>query len=253
MMQRRGDDDRLSFDDGVSPLAACALTVRNDVWPFAEANRPAIDAHWARATQTNPGYFNGVVHLVDVVHLDGDRLDASLIRTDFKSYLFWRDQGFPEAGVLDGFGSALIRSSDSYTMLGRQRAGNVNGGLAYPPSGFIDESDVATDGTIDIAGSVAREVSEETGIDAAALVREAGLYLTRSGPQLSIAVPFRISITAAEFVRVAECHIALSSDSELDAIIAVAGLSDIKGLSLPRYARVLLEAILSETWSSRTL
>jgi hypothetical protein len=60
-------------------------------------------------------------------------------------------------------------------------------------------------------------------------------------------------MTAAEFVRVAECHIALSSDSELDAIIAVAALSDIKGLSLPRYARVLLEALLSETRSSRTL
>lgn len=253
MMQRRSDDNRLSFDDGVSPLAACNLAVRSDFWPFAETNRPAIDAHWARATQTNPGYFNGVVHLVDRVHLDGDRLDASLVRTDFKSYLFWRDQGFPEAGVLDGFGSALIHSSDRYLMLGRQRTGNVNGGLVYPPSGFIDESDVATDGTIDIAGSVAREVSEETGIDAAALVKEAGFHLTRSGSQLSIAVPFRIPMTAAEFVRFAERHIALSSDSELDAVIAVATLSDIKGLSLPRYARVLLEALLSETLSSRTL
>ena len=89
--------------------------------------------------------------------------------------------------------------------------------------------------------------------DAAALVRNTGFYLTRSGAQLSIAVPFQVSMPAAEFVRVAERHIGLSSHSELDAIIAVAGLSDIKGLSLPRYARVLLEALLAESWSSRTL
>ena len=129
-----------------------------------------------QATQSNPRYFNGVVHLVDDVRLDGDSASMlRFVRTDFKSYLFWRDQGFPEAGVLDGFGSALIRSSDGHMMLGRQRAGNVNAGLAYPPAGFIDEQDVEADGSIDIAGSVAREVSEETGIDAAALVRDDGL------------------------------------------------------------------------------
>jgi hypothetical protein len=253
MMQRRSDDNRLSFDDGVRPLAACSLKVRSDFWPFAEMNAAAIDAHWAQASQTNPGYFNGVVHLVEDMRFDGDRLDASLVKTDFKSYLLWRNQGFPEAGVLDGFGSALIRSSDGHMMLGRQRQGNINAGLAYPPSGFIDERDVQSDGSIDIAGSVAREVSEETGVDAAALVRDGGFYLTRSGAQLSIAVPFQVSMAAAEFVRVAERHIALSSDSELDAIIPVAGLSDIKGLSLPRYARVLLEALLAESSSSRTL
>ena len=253
MMHRRSDDYRLSFENGVRPLAACSLKVGSALWPFAEANKSAIEAHWAKVVQINPRYFNGVVHLVEDMRFDNCVLDASLLKTDFKSYLFWRDQGFPEAGVLDGFGSALIRSSDGHLMLGRQRAGNVNAGLAYPPAGFIDEQDVDADGSIDIAGSVAREVSEEMGIDAAALVRNTGFYLTRSGAQLSIAVPFRVSMPAAEFVRVAERHIGLSSHSELDAIIAVAGLSDIKGLSLPRYARVLLEALLAESWSSRTL
>ena len=126
-------------------------------WPFAEANKSAIEAHWAKVIQINPRYFNGVVHLVEDMHFDNGVLDASLLKTDFKSYLFWRDQGFPEAGVLDGFGSALIRSSDGHMMLGRQRAGNVNAGLAYPPAGFIDErTSKRTDRLISPAASRAK-------------------------------------------------------------------------------------------------
>jgi 8-oxo-dGTP pyrophosphatase MutT (NUDIX family) len=234
------------FVDGVRRLAACVLKVESDAWAYAQTNTEAIDAHWVQAKQRSPKYFNGVVHLVQDIRCEGDRFDASLVRTDFKSYLYWREQGFPEAGVLDGFGSALIRSSDGHIILGRQRKGNVNSGLAYPPSGFIDEQDIGANGSIDIVESVVREVTEETGIEAGALIKGEGFHLTRSGAQLSIAVAFRVPISTPELVRFVERKIASSRDSELEAVIPVASRRDIQDLAMPRYARLLLDALFAE-------
>jgi hypothetical protein len=239
-MQNQSHCELLHRADGVTKLASCALRASGARWAFADKNAKAIDAHWVEARQANPNYFNGIVYLVDGGTLSGAALQASLLRTDFKSYLYWRCAGFPEAGVLDGFGSALIRTQDGRIMLGRQRLGNVNGGQVYAPAGFIDERDVDGEGLVRIGRSALREAAEETGIDPAALVKDEGFYLTRSGPQLSIAVPLRVSMTAAEFVRRAAQHIAASPNSELDAIVPVAGLRDIGDLPMPRYMRMLL-------------
>jgi 8-oxo-dGTP pyrophosphatase MutT (NUDIX family) len=238
--------ERNSFHcrEGVTKLASCSLRGGDGRWTFAEENAAAVAAHWHEAQRSNPNYFNGTIYLVDGVVLSGDALEASLLRTDFKSYLYWRASGFPDAGVLDGFGSALIRSEDGHLMLGRQRTGNVNGGQAYAPAGFIDAQDVDADGVIHIERSVLREAAEETGIDPGALIREAGFYLTRSGPQLSIAVPLRARMTTAEFMRRAREHIAASANSELETIIPVGALSDVVDVAMPRYMHTLLEALM---------
>jgi 8-oxo-dGTP pyrophosphatase MutT (NUDIX family) len=245
-MQNLSERKWFHCPEGVTKLSSCALRVSSARWSFAHENAEAIDAHWAEAKRSNPNYFNGVVYLVDDVAISDGALQASLLKTEFKSYLYWRANGFPPAGVLDGFGSALIRSDDGHIMLGRQRAGNVNGGQAYAPAGFIDGQDVDAEGLIHIERSALREVAEETGIDAGAITKDDGFYLTRSGPQLSMAVPLRARMTTAEFVSRAEQHIRASHNSELDAIIPVAGLHDVENLPMPRYMRVLLDAVLAD-------
>jgi 8-oxo-dGTP pyrophosphatase MutT (NUDIX family) len=245
-MQDRSAGSSFSLRDGVTALSTCTLRTRAEAWAFAEKNAAAIEAAWQRTRLSYPQYFNGTVYLISDVRIDQGALEASLVRTDFKSHLFWRQQGYPEAGVLDGFGSALIRSSDDHFMLGRQRAGNVNAGLAYAPAGFIDAQDVDQDGFVHIAQSAAREAAEETGLDVTAFVQGEGLHLTKSRAQLSIAVPFRIKMSTAEFLEVAGRHIAESPESELDAIIPVAGLRDIEGVAVAPYMRMLLEALFGE-------
>ncbi len=91
-------------ENGVKVVSRCALKVVDGVWPFAEKYRAEIDAHWQVATASNPSYFNGVVYLISEVRSAGSELHANHIRTDFKSYLYWRSLGFPDAGVIDGFG-----------------------------------------------------------------------------------------------------------------------------------------------------
>jgi ADP-ribose pyrophosphatase YjhB (NUDIX family) len=177
--------------DRVVPISECRLRATSDSWTYATANSELIETSWRRAVADNPQFFNGVVHLIDGLSLEDGLLDARLVRTDFKSYLFWREAGFPQAGVLDGFGSALIRSSDGALVLGRQRAGNVNGGLAYLPGGFIDARDVDGDGAIDIAASVARELLEETGLTAPVVKAQPGFIVTQTGAHVSLAVTYQ--------------------------------------------------------------
>ncbi len=230
-------------ENGVKAISSCTLKVVEGNWQFAEENAAQIEANWQKAKALNPNYFNGVVHLMKDIRSAGNEIHATLIPTDFKSYLYWRELGFPEAGVIDGFGSALIRSSDGRFILITQREGNVNHGFAYLPSGFIDHQDVLADGAVDIGASVAREVDEEIGEAASMLEREEGFILVREGVHLCFAVPFYLPMTSEELAaRVAE-HNAVTDDPEIDAIIPVANLNDLDGLKVLPHARALLEAL----------
>jgi 8-oxo-dGTP pyrophosphatase MutT (NUDIX family) len=229
--------------EGVTRIDTCHLRARSIGWPYSDAHAEAIEAQWQEARKLNPRYFNGIVYLMDDVHIESGTLTASFLRSDFKSYLHWRRSEFPEAGVFDGFGTAFIRSSDGYVMLGLQRSGNVNSGRTYMPAGFVDENDVKPDGSIDITASVVREVREETGIDDNLLVKDPGLFVVRYGPHIAIAVPLHLTMTAKEFVAFVEQHNAVSEDPELEAIVPVRAMSDIEGMHVVPFTRVLLEYV----------
>lgn len=226
--------------DRVSRAETCSLTAGRARWPFAEAEAAAIDAHWARRSAENPGFFNGVIHLLRHHTFENGVFKGELVRTDFKSYLYWREMGFPDASVRDAFGSALIRSAEGHVLLGRQREGNINSGLTYLPGGFIDARDVGVDGSIDIAASVLREVEEETGLPAGGLIRRPGFHVTVTSPLISIAVEL-VSIAPAEVLRTAMlAHMAADPESELTDAVIVRSSADLSGLAMPDYARILL-------------
>ena len=144
----------------------------------------------------------------------------------------------------DGFGSALICAADGAIVLGGRRAGNVNGGLAYLPGGFIDGRDVASDGRIDIAASIARELEEETGLTAKDVTVQPGYLVTITGPHVSIAKTFHSGLDAEELMRKIESHLAADATSELDGMVIVRDVRDLEGLAMPSYARLLIGEIL---------
>lgn len=213
-------------------------------WRFADRHRAEIDAHWETRARETPRFFNGVVHLLSSyeVSLSG-LLSARFVRTDFASFLYWRETGWRDQSVMDAFGTGLVYSADGNLLLGQQRSGNLNGSTAYPPSGFIDPADVTEHGTIDIDQSVAREIEEETGLDGDVLQRRGGYVLTIAGPVLSIGVPFRCALSDADIIRHAAQHFAADPDSELDRIILAAHGDPLAGLKIPDYARALWLAL----------
>lgn len=235
---------RYPANDSVRNVAECDLRAGDGVWNYAIENAAAIDAGWQQARATRPSYFNGTVYLTERFEIAGNRARARLLKSDFKSYLHWRLAGYPETGVCDGFGSALLKSCDGAVLLGRQRAGNVNEGLAYLPGGFIDSRDVADDGAIDIAASIARELCEETGLTLAELDREEAFFVTQSKAQLSIAITFTSRLDAAALQARIAHHIAADGQSELAEAVIVRSSADLEGLAMPLYTKVLLSSLL---------
>lgn len=228
---------------GVHRAERCDLSVSASAWDFAQDNRAAIDAHWARRKAESPGFFNGTIFLLEAFELAGPVFRGRFLKTEFKSYLYWREAGFPDAGVHDAFGSALIRSSDGRVILGRQRPGNINSGLAYLPGGFIDARDVTAQGSIRIDDSILREVAEETGLAAAELTRLPGYYLTFAGPLISMAAELRASLPSDALVARIAAHIGQDPQSELTEAVPIGSVMDMQGVEMPDYARILLDSL----------
>jgi 8-oxo-dGTP pyrophosphatase MutT (NUDIX family) len=135
-------------------------------WPFAVERRVDIDAHFAAKQVEKPKLWNGRVLLGRNPVFSGDRFSADYFETDFASFLAWRDWGFIDKIVFNGPGLGALRGNDGVFVLGEMAAHTANAGRIYFPAGTPDLDDLRGN-TVDIAGSVAREVEEETGLTAA--------------------------------------------------------------------------------------
>lgn len=236
-------------DARVRWMSSADLAVKDCPWPYANNHHEAIDAHWKIAVAANPAFFNGTIHVVRTLEAAREHVTAVFFPTEFKNFLYWRDEGFPaEADVRDGFGSALIRSAEGHIVLGRQRPGNINEGLAYLPGGFIDPRDVGRDGRIDVYGSIERELSEETGLGGDVLQRQSRFLLVEAGAHVAFAVPFASTLTSRELTARIAAHIVRETQPELAEAVVLKGPEDLRGLATAHYARVLLSSPLAWTW-----
>ena len=161
-------------------VTALDLRVRPTPWPFAQARRADIDAHFADRQREKPKLWNGRVLLARNAVFTEGRFNADYFETDFASFLAWRDWGFPDSEVFNGFGMGALRSADGAFVLGEMGQHTANAGRIYFPSGTPDLDDIR-DGAVDIAGSVAREVLEETGLSEADYTAEPALGLRGLG------------------------------------------------------------------------
>ena len=117
---------------------------------------------FAEQQRLKPHLWNGRVLLGRDPVFAGDRLSASYFETDFASFLAWRDWGFPDKEVFNGFGMGALLASDGAFVCGVMGEQTANAGRIYFPSGTPDLDDIRGE-TVDIAGSVMRELEEETG------------------------------------------------------------------------------------------
>ncbi len=131
-------------------------------WPFARDNRNAIEAHFSACRVHTPELFNGAVLLGRNPQFSDDAFSASFFRTDFASFLAWRDWGFPDTSIFNGFAAGALRCADGAFVLGEMAAHTANAGKVYFPAGTPDLDDLR-DGYLDMAENIRREVAEEVG------------------------------------------------------------------------------------------
>src|SRR4051794_21083790 len=154
-------------------------------WPFAQARRADIDAHFATKQRERPGIWNGRILLGRNPVFAGESFTASYFETDFASFLAWRDWGFPDRDVLNGFGMGALRCSDGAFVLGEMGQHTANAGRVYFPSGTPDPDDLR-DGALDMAGRVSPGGEGGNGLWAGRLPRGKKLGLGVSGAGESV-------------------------------------------------------------------
>ncbi|MCP3410708.1 NUDIX hydrolase [Bradyrhizobium sp. CCGB01] len=220
-------------------VTTLALTVRPIVWPFAEEQRAEIASHFAEKQRERPKLWNGRVLLGrDALFKDG-HLSATYFETDFASFLAWRDWGFPDKAVFNGFGMGALRASDGAFIMGEMAQHTANAGRIYFPSGTPDLDDVR-DGALDIPGSVIREVGEETGLTEADYRAEPDWHCVVTGPSIALIQILDLDMSGGVARARIEANLAREAEPELSAIHLVRGVSDLTP-SMPRFVTAFVE------------
>ncbi|MET0970456.1 MAG: NUDIX hydrolase, partial [Tardiphaga sp.] len=190
-----------------------------------------------------PEMFNGPVLLGRNARFTPDRLQADYFRTDFASFLAWRDWGFPDRDVFNGFGMGALRCADGAFVLGEMGPHTANAGRIYFASGTPDPSDLRGD-VVDIAGSVLREVAEEIGLTAASFRVDPQWHCVVTGAAIAMMQILDADLGGAEMRAVIMANLAAQADPELSDIHLVRSTADFTS-TMPLFVTAFIAAQLA--------
>jgi 8-oxo-dGTP pyrophosphatase MutT (NUDIX family) len=183
----------------IVPVTDVDIRFVAEPWPAPAALRAQVPAIWARLVAANPHLWDGRILGISGVGGGPPRVEAGVLRGEaredsFSAFMAWRELGWPEIGLRNVFGSAVLISADGAVLLGRMGATTANAGQIYPPAGSLEPADVA-DGRVDVFGSLARELGEETGLDAGE-ARAGATVAIFDGPRISVARALHFPVAA---------------------------------------------------------
>jgi hypothetical protein len=226
----------------IIPIDRLDVNVAPFRWPFAEARRDDIAAHFEARRQTTPQLWNGRILLMREFAIDGGTLRGTYFETGFADFLAWRDWNFPDPTVVNCFAMGALRASDGAYLLGVMSEHTANPGRIYFAAGTPDRNDLRGD-TVDLAGNVLREIGEETGLTAADLIIAPGWHAVVDGPRIAVMKPIALLLTAPEARSQMLRHLAAEAEPELSDIRVVRSAADLDS-AMPRF----ITAYLTHMW-----
>ena len=230
-------------DSAVIPLTKLELCFEPTPWPFAEERRAEIAAHFTQQRSAKPALWNGRVLLMRQWTIAGSIFRGAYMETDFASMLAWRDFGFPDAATFNCFGMAALRSADGAYLLGEMASNTANAGRIYFPAGTPEPGDIR-DGAVDLAGSILREMEEETGLRPDDYRIDPDWYCVRSGAAIALLRLLVADCPGEELKERIEANLASQTRPELAAIHLVRETSELRGelgAAMPRYVTAFIE------------
>jgi len=228
----------------IAPLNAVEIAVEPWTWPFAQARRADMDRHFAARLRERPALWNGRVLLLHRYARENRVLRGACFETDYASFLAWRDWGCPAAGVFNVFAEAALQSADGAFLLGQMAPFTSLAGQWVFPGGTPDRDDISPGGMLDLAGSVARELLEETGLDIGVCKVEPSWTLVRDGGFVALLKRVTVNESAERLRANIMHHLASEAQPEFSAIRIVRGPADLD----PATPRLLVE-YLAVAWS----
>jgi 8-oxo-dGTP pyrophosphatase MutT (NUDIX family) len=208
-------------------------------WDWAERESARIDAHWSTIAADNPALFDGRVLVQHRGVFDGDVFRGAYLETRFSRFIAWRDFGFPDTGVRNCFAMAALRSGDGAWLLGVMGDHTSNPGKVYFPAGTPDFDDVVGD-RVDLAGSVLRELGEETGLRPGDVALAPDWTLIEAGPRVACMRDAFVDAPAAEIRARILAMLAQEEQPELSDIRIVRTFADIDEQAMPPFVSAYL-------------
>ena len=194
-------------------------------WRWPEENHALVAAHWARRVAARPAMFDGRVLMSCALRVADGAAEAEFFATDYSRLIAFVDHGCPDPAVANAFAMGALVGADGGFLLGRMAPHTANAGRLYFPCGTPDMADVGPDGTVDLAGSLTREIAEETGLDPADAAIEPGWTIVRTGGFLAFMRQVRLPMPAEAARARIRAHLAAEERPELDDIEIVRDLS----------------------------
>jgi len=202
-----------------------ALTFEPKPWEFALQRRAEIEANFETMRRAKPALYNGRVLLMHRHEVRDGVFRGAFLETDYASFAAWIQWRWPAAGVHDCFGTAAMLAADGAFLLGEMGPHTFNARQIYFPCGTPGPEDIV-DGKVDFDFSVRRELTEETGLDAAEFTAEPGWTIARDGA-LIVAIKVLRSPLDAERLRARILNwLAREREPELAGIRIVRGPDD---------------------------
>jgi len=223
-------------------IARLELGVAPYAWPFARARRGEIDAHFATLRRSKPGLWNGRVLLMKDATVGGGVLRGTFFETGFADFMAWHDWGFPDPAVRNCFAMGALQGSDGAYLLGVMSTFTANAGRIYFPAGTPDPSDIRGD-TVDLLGSVLRELAEETGLETGQFSPAPDWTAVVAGPRLALMKAIKANRPAEELRREVLAHLAGEARPELADVRVVRSADDFDP-AMPDF----VTAYLSHVW-----
>jgi 8-oxo-dGTP pyrophosphatase MutT (NUDIX family) len=220
-------------------VAELDLKLRQRAWAFAEERADDILRHWRKRQAERPSLFDGRVLLMGahefVTREDGATiLRGEYFETDFKAFLAWRDFGFPDPAVCNGFSMAALQASDGAYLLGEMSDHTANAGAIYFAAGTPDPSDVF-EGRVDLRASVVRELEEETGLSAHDLVIADDWIVVDDAPRIACMKPVQAAEDAETLTARIGAYLASEERPELARVHIVRSPADIDEKRMARF------------------
>lgn len=208
-------------------------------WVFPRQRHAEIQEIWARETAGKPHMFNGRVLIQHRGQVEGRVFRCGYSETDYRSFLAWQRMGNPPPQMRNGFAMAALQSADGAFLLGEMGAHTANAGKIYFAAGTPDFDDVIDD-RVDLAGSVLREMSEETGLLAHEVRVGKEWTAVLGSSRVAFMRPVRVDLPAAEARALMLERMKTLPEQELSDIHIIRSAADIDEARMPPFQQVYL-------------
>lgn len=215
-------------------------------WAWAEQSRGLIESNWKRRTADKPKMFNGRVLLLCNIEFEQDLCRNTYFETNYADFVGWIDSGYPDRSIANGFAMGALRGSDGAFICGVMGEQTTNAGRVYFAAGTPDLSDLRPDGSVDLATSLTRELTEETGLQAGDYRVDDEWIIVQRWPTVALLRMVTLPMRAEEGAAMIRANIASDPEPELQDVRIIRSTKDIDPKTMPLFLQSFFEWVFGQ-------